>query len=775
MSPTANWPRGLAWAIFLIASTAYVACIAIWVVTNIAPVASAALPGFLADFVDPRAWWPIAAVVVLGGIALFAYARANRLRRMDWLSPTTAVLVATALPLGLTGFWSCSAEQSPGWSALFSTLRLFAGDVDDASFGSKAGCPPDFPLSLQAAGLFGKSAEALIILGAFSLIFGRQITRILARLAPSAVVVVGFDPRTVSMVKHAKAALLPRERIIVLAPELTDATRALARESGALAVTVDFSDIEQVRSLLLRRGRIRVSAIYLLDQSSSDNLARIEIIRLALAGAKRARSDSPLRLVVRIDDPDQAEDWRRRWMSSGTSLWLPDAISAHELAADAGVRRIEELGIRRVLLTGNSALSVALLKALARRAREIVAGLAPGVAVPEVRVFGAGSAELLESFELQQARYGNTAADFDLSALDEVAGTAQLEEAQVVDGTLVVLTVEGGHSAIPLGTALAGRHPHWRIWAWDGAADGLGEVPLMGELYLLGPTLTVGEGRPADVWEWFGRALHLKYLGDWKAGVPTPGHPSQGDWDRDLSAFSRQSNIRQVAHLLQWAPALGKTWTASGDSDSFLDPESALSSQETLALAASEHDSWTRHHTSHGWRRGTRDDRRRRHPLLVTWAALPDEERSKVRSGVGHTLRLLAMLGYRMRLSARDLGSPYERVGEVTATRLSTEWHWKSGSGDTMRAAAGDWRVTEGRASWSVASAMFEQTYAPVDGDRYRRIGTVMARRASLPESVLTLEGPVQAKAGDWIVTGAANEQWVVAPEAFRARYRPAD
>ncbi|PRC41740.1 hypothetical protein C6A85_000000114100 [Mycobacterium sp. ITM-2017-0098] len=54
---------------------------------------------------------------------------------------------------------------------------------------------------------------------------------------------------------------------------------------------------------------------------------------------------------------------------------------------------------------------------------------------------------------------------------------------------------------------------------------------------------------------------------------------------------------------------------------------------------------------------------------------------------------------------------------------------------------------------------------------RYRRSGTVLARRATSREEIQTLEGAVVATAGDWILRGQHGEEWPVSDARFRDSY----
>jgi len=116
---------------------------------------------------------------------------------------------------------------------------------------------------------------------------------------------------------------------------------------------------------------------------------------------------------------------------------------------------------------------------------------------------------------------------------------------------------------------------------------------------------------------------------------------------------------------------------------------------------------------------------------------------------------------------------PFRRRGEVLAERLEEPWQWRTESGATMRAAPGDWRVTDpetGR-QWSADPAAFAASHEQLDKSRFRRRGTVLARPAHLGERIDTLEGQAMADPGDWLVEGDLQERWLVPGERFRDAY----
>ncbi|WP_332601821.1 hypothetical protein [Arthrobacter sp. S2(2024)] len=114
----------------------------------------------------------------------------------------------------------------------------------------------------------------------------------------------------------------------------------------------------------------------------------------------------------------------------------------------------------------------------------------------------------------------------------------------------------------------------------------------------------------------------------------------------------------------------------------------------------------------------------------------------------------------------------FERLGTVHALQLLEDWTWTTKRGDTLRASAGDWRIHDDEASWTVKAELFAATYRHIGGDCYKRVGVVRARQVCSVETVRTLEGDATALQGDWIVTGAMGESWPVSEVDFRERYR---
>lgn len=117
----------------------------------------------------------------------------------------------------------------------------------------------------------------------------------------------------------------------------------------------------------------------------------------------------------------------------------------------------------------------------------------------------------------------------------------------------------------------------------------------------------------------------------------------------------------------------------------------------------------------------------------------------------------------------------FRRTGTVRAERLTATLQWTTEGGDVLNGRAGDWRLTDGERTWTVADEQFQRSYAPADDGTYVRTGVVRARPGASGELVETLEGPVRVQPGDWVVQGSSGECWPVPAVRFAQSYAAVD
>jgi hypothetical protein len=387
-----------------------------------------------------------------------------------------------------------------------------------------------------------------------------------------------------------------------------------------------------------------------------------------------------------------------------------------------------------------------------------------------VVVLDPGADALVEQHEFSQRRFGNTSG-LRISATN--VGPTSASVAKAVAGAAapgILFTDEPDEQTQRLAAMLGAESPAWLVDSRRAEVEGLGREPLLARVYAYGSTLDAG-GRPVGNWERIARLGHERFVRQ----HPDPTIPSRKPWDA-LAPFYRASNVRQVLSTLTNAIAVGRSWGAGPLLDTAA--SAGMPSDEQLEqMARLEHESWSAHLRDNGWRYGDgRDDANRRHPDLRPWDELDDEARAKTREGVRSSLELLATLGYRSFDDEAAAWHTVHRHGVVWARRRDEPWEWTTASGQTLHGAAGDWEVFDKRGTaHSVAPDAFASSHRHLDGDRYERIGSVQARPAREGERVETLEGPLTAKAGEWVVRGDLGEEWVITPDRLRAGYRRAD
>ena len=538
-----------------------------------------------------------------------------------------------------------------------------------------------------------------------------------------------------------------------------------------------------IRVLVLRQNRFKVEALYVVSTDVPANLAWAKQFR-EIADASRTDShDPPPRITARIDDPWQAEYWRRtnayRTPAGGRAesvRWVPDALSIYEVTASMLVARTQSEPHDRLVVVGRSALALAICPELAQREREgAVLRTNPSPSLNELLLVGHDADKLREQHQIRQERFGNAAEaahiDVEVTSPSEPA-LARLLAGYQHPAVIFADDLVGSRKDDLSATLLAALHPNWTIYHSDSATVGLADRPIMERLYPFGLTIEPKEGTALDNWERAARVVHQKFLDDLGAALD-PAKPAQRPWSA-LSAFYRKSNVRLVTATLAGAESIGRTWGPT-PKDPQAQVTGGIDPSQLTALSQFEHESWLRFYRDGGWKYGPeRDDARRVHNGLVLWGSLTGECKERTRRNVTSALNTLQALGYRSWTGSDRPWGSFERRGEVTATVLTEDWRWQTRSGDWMTAHAGDYQVSNEQGhAWSVEPSIFSQSYTHVEGDRWRRTGRVWAQPALEGELVITLEGPALAKPGDWMMKGAAGEQWLTSAEHFLANYAP--
>ncbi|WP_055476241.1 hypothetical protein [Gordonia sp. HS-NH1] len=864
--------------------------------------------GWLGWFGAPGSWVTVLTIVVLFGAAIGFHWLARR----SWpIGFSTIVLASTAIAaalLAVSSYWRCHGASMPGIGPLASSLSLFVGSFENPvvppTDPTHAWCG-QMPVALDVARFVAIATLLTAAIATGFRLFRSQIDRARIRFARRITAVVGLDDDCLSIVAAVAEIRTPGNTLVVIT---RDANRDCVRTARALGARVLEINLHETRDLGSLRIWRHLRRLYLLAEDPEVNFDRLREI-----DAARERHDATHRrgspagdrprvripVTVRIDDPWQAEIWRRRYLGGARHRWAPDAIGKYELTAAAIAadlldrspipdtvyicgsslltsalcsefaqlarefeekervrctqqnrrpadlarweadiaameRRIEQLAAqRRDQWDGTDAIEHDELKtrlAAERRHREHTPDEIPPasnshgdrIIIPELCVIAPDATGLVRDHDIRQARIASGHATVDIDAIDRDASVDAITDiVDAASGTPALILTENTPQSG--GTRLATRFPDLPIVSATGAgSDAKGH--LIGNLTSIPVTLTVHGDTPQDTWERAARLLHEVY------SIGSPRTPSTMPW-AELKQFYRDSNRRAVLNALWMVEDQdmgNSTWNSLESNAVSAIPTdlvsrapreqaAALGFDEArfLAMVEHEHKDWYDHLEDAGWsyadppvgesrseaiERKTIDDETMTNRRMIPWSEVSrggtnsfgvNELLHSAEQNLTDLLRVLRVLGFRSvprdRVSLTTLQEPggfehggtdewgrYQRRGEVTARRREDAWTWTTGSGETMTARPGDWEVTDssGKAR-SVAAAVFDQTHEHVGADRYRRVGVFRARRAAPGEVVETLEGPVVAIAGDWIVEGADGERWPVPDAHFRASYEP--
>jgi hypothetical protein len=720
-------------------------------------------PGALGGYEQPDNPWPIAVQVLLGATAFAAYWWPRREENRSFSLLVTASLAVSTLVLGVASFWGCPSGQAPFWTPLARALNLVVGGVNDTC---------GFPLALQTARLLGPLLLVITALGVLATLFRSQRDRLAVRAGRRVVLVVGLAPETTGMISRLAEDRAPGTVVAVVAGTAESGLLRSARRAGARIIALDVADTRALQVLLVRRRLLKVTEAQLLSGDTAVNLGWAAALRELAAGCDHRASSLAPRLLVRIDDPWQAEYWRRGNTYQGHPgrsgvTWMCDAVSQPEITARLLVHRLQQGLHDRLALVGGSPLALAVCAELAQCDREERLLDRPDRPLAErLTLVGAAAPRLARLHQLWQGRFGDLGPALTVADGPDVTDTLE----QVLAGAVrpAVLIADDGQAAAS-GSELAFTHPEWTVFARSDTTRGVAAAPILEGLLPFGLTPELPSDWPLDSWERAARVVHERYRlhADPDAAANRP-------WSA-LDRFLRESNIRLITTTLSSVESIGRSWLPATATDRSAS-STEVSQAQLMRLAELEHESWQRHLSENGWRWGaTRDHARKTHPALRPWSELAVADREQNVTDVAGAVATLAALGYRSTPVVHGLATwrRFSRAGDVVATLSTVPWTWRSPSGAVLRADVGDWRVSDGDQVWSVAGEIFTRTYAHLGGDRWRRTGEVSGRPATPGEIVRSLEGDQIAAAGEWVLRGDAGEEWLVTSSHLAAHYRP--
>ena len=435
--------------------------------------------GWPAPYADPTNPWPTALQVGLGAGAFGAYWWPRRGENRSFSLLLTASLALSTIALGLASYSGCTTGQSPFWTPLTWSLNLIGGSVN-------ADC--GFPPALQTARLFGPLLLLITALGVLAALFRNQRDRLSVRFGRNLVIAVGLTTDSLGIIRRLSADRSPGTVLAVLTETGDAALVRAVRGFGGRVVSVSGTPDARALEVLLTRGRrLKVKAAYLLTADSAVNLRWVGSLRSLAAGCDRSSSTLAPRLLVRIDDPWQAEYWRRgnayRRSASGVT-WMcrrPEPVRGHGRAArrPAASRCPRSGRAGRVIpphLVDLRRVGPAGAGGRAARRTSSASDRPPGPRRPAGGADG-HPAQVAAGAIRHEAHRASVAVGTDLSVLLEHALSGARRPA-------VVLADEG--QAPDDGSDLAVTHWHWTLFARSATTRGIAVEPVLEGLLPLG-------------------------------------------------------------------------------------------------------------------------------------------------------------------------------------------------------------------------------------------------------------------------------------------------
>lgn len=612
------------------------------------------------------------AVVVLIPIVAFALSRFTG-RKTFSTTPLLALaaMAVSALALGLSSYWICHKPLSQFFSPLSWTVGLFLGAYEDRYKDNMCGGAA-VPVALELARMLALATTLTTAIAAARTLFRAQFDRIALLRARSLTVVVGIDEDTLSMLSAIASRMGKRESLVIVTAAPNRRCIDEARAFGARVREVATLDADALRDLRLWK---HVHRLYLIAEDPVQNELRLRAIDQAMdrLGVNRPR----MPLTVRIDDPWQAEVWRRHFLDSasandsnrGHRRWVADAVGRHETTAATVLRHMTSANFGysppdTVLICGLFPLTFALTSELAQMDREQLVYSNPKRRLPHrVYVMATGASGFLEDHRLRQSRIASRESPLQITHLNVEPTVEAISKFVTRNPQCCVILTDP--SMETNGTRLAARHPELTIYASSSSTQTLPETSIVSRIFPFPITMNFAPGAPQDAWERAAELIHEAYRVNMRAN----NFPIADDVDRpwlDLDSFWKQANRRTVTHTLAFVESIEYSWNTLDRPPAPLLPGNfhTLDRQRKFHelgfddpkkiddMVRAEHEDWYSFYKRHGWRHSeTRDPKKKCHDRLLPWEQYlecdPAKNEARCQDTVIDALHTLRSLGFR--------------------------------------------------------------------------------------------------------------------------------
>jgi voltage-gated potassium channel Kch len=546
-----------------------------------------------------------------------------------------AVVVATAFVLGYIGLAQYVPHQpaSAGYGDSWDDILFYDLQLYFLSAAPAAGRGP-FPVWLAIARFLAPVGTVLVTLAGIRLVFADQLRRYSAKYSRNHTIVVGDGSVALTLARNlAKGGKREGRKVVVVST--SDDTLTQARRYDFLTVRGDPSET----ATLTAAGVAWADELYAC--ASDDNLFANMNIALA-AGRLTLGRKPPLSAFALIPSAEVAFELRGQLLSA----------SGARKGLDLNFFTIEDIAARKLLdrfplawdgphivIIGLGPFGQAILRETARRhAGARVEVFIRGVAEPDLmQVIGAFPAigyrcSITQGGQLQLPETGEYTVFVCLDDDDEAVreGMDAARRGGGNRGRVVICVRE----LVPFASAFA-RYP-WTV------KDLETKISMFG---IREEACSPADIRGSAFIRQIARALHYDYVSRCRARGETPmTNPATLPWEK-LSDDLREANIAQAAGIGVMLGSIGAVVVPQ----SAAAPEFRFTAMEIQRLPQLEHERWMRERIARGWRYADkRDNKRKTHPGLVSWAALPESARENERDTVRAIPGILYDAGYQI-------------------------------------------------------------------------------------------------------------------------------
>ncbi|BBZ46480.1 hypothetical protein MPRM_37610 [Mycobacterium parmense] len=379
----------------------------------------------------PPVWWfgrpgSVATEIVVGAgltaVCVSSYRTQDRERPGARPAGVMAILLTSSAALAFSSFSRCHDPKNlPFVSAIVWALGTVRGRSQ--GYSAANGCPRVTPVALDIAAIAGSFVLYVGLIAIFVSVFSTEVDRMRVQVARSVTAVVDFDNDSRSLVTAvARAVRKDKSQLaLIVSRGQLNAVRDLRAEGARVIVT----DLDKLGSLELLPLWKKTRQLYLLTASPTTNLHRLAAIEARL---RAVTNKQRLPLIVRIDDPWQAESWRAQRLGGSDPLWGASALGIYEVTAERLLDRIIATGqTTRVITCGTSGLTLALCADLRRRQIERGYYTAPNAPeLPSLTIVAKNADEYRKDIDVYHRALGYSATDQWLTAVNELPAFASL-------------------------------------------------------------------------------------------------------------------------------------------------------------------------------------------------------------------------------------------------------------------------------------------------------------------------------------------------------------